>query len=160
QLAQQNAATPDAICAIPQDVRRFIEIQIDSLDEVDHTLLTTASVIGREFATAAVAAALETNAEQIEAACARLVRLGGFIVRAGVRAWPDSTPTELYAFRHDLYRELLYERLPETRRARSHARVAARLEAAWATRPDAIAAEIAEQFERGHCLVRAIPHHQ
>lgn len=75
-----------------------------------------------------------------------------------MRIWPDSTPTELYAFRHDLYRQLLYERLPATRRARSHARVGARLEAAWATRPDTIAAEIAEHFERGHYLVRAIPH--
>jgi predicted ATPase len=160
QLAQQNAATPDAIGAIPQDVRRFIELQIDSLDKADHPVLTAASVIGREFATAAVAAALEANAEQIEAACARLARLGVFIIRSGIGAWPDGTPSELYAFRHDLYREPLYERLPATRRAQSHARVGTRLEAAWATHPEAIAAEIAEHFERGHQFSRAIPHHQ
>ena len=159
-LAQQNATTPDAIGAIPQDVRRFIERQIDLLGEADHILLTAASVIRREFATAAVAAALETNVEQVEAACARLARLGVFIIRSGADAWPDGTSTELYAFRHDLFRELLYERLSATRRAQSHARVGARLEAAWATRPDAIAAEIAEHFERGRQLVRAIPHHQ
>ena len=160
ELAQQNAATPDALGAVPQDVRRFIERQIDLLDEANRTLLSAASVIRREFATAAVAAALEMNVEQIEAACARLARLGVFIVRSGAGAWPDGTPTEFYAFRHDLYRELLYERLSATRRAQSHARVGARLEAAWATRADAIAAEIAEHFERGHQVVRAIPHHQ
>ena len=96
----------------------------------------------------------------VETACGRLARQGVFIVKSGTAAWPDGTPVEHYAFRHDLYRELLYERLPATRRALSHARVGARLEAAWATRPDAIAAEIAEHFERGNELARAIPHHQ
>ena len=162
QLAKHDAAaaTPGAIVAIPQDVRRFIEGQIDELSEPDRALLTAASVIRREFATAAVAAALDTDIEQIETTCARLARQGVFIARSGSTPWPDGTPTELCTFRHDLYRELLYERLSATRRAQSHARVGARLEAAWATRPDAIAAEIAEHFERGNALARAIPHHQ
>jgi DNA-binding winged helix-turn-helix (wHTH) protein/predicted ATPase len=160
QLAHQNAATPDVISAIPQDVRRFIERQIDSLDEADRSLLSTASVIRREFATTAVAAALQTSVEHIEVACAQLARRGVFIVRSGAALWPDGRPTELYAFRHDLHRELLYERLPETRRAQSHARVGALLEAAFAARPDTIAAEIAEHFERGRDPARAIPHHQ
>ena len=118
--------------SIPHDVRRFIDRQIDELDEADRDLLTAASVIRREFATAAVAAALEANAEQVEAACARLARQGVFIVKSGSTIWPDGTPAELYAFRHDLYRELLYDRLPPTRRALMHARVGHRLEAAWA----------------------------
>ena len=161
ELAQQQdgaSATPGAVGAIPQDVRRFIERQINSLDEADRTLLTAASVIGREFATAAVAAGLEMNVEQVEAASARLVRLGVFITRSGTGAWPDGTPTELYAFRHDLYRELLYGRLSATRLVQNHARVGARLEAAWSTCPEAIAAEIAEHFERARQLARAIPH--
>lgn len=83
-----------------------------------------------------------------------------FIVWSGKDTWPDGTATELYTFRHDLYRELLYERLSATRRTQSHARMGARLEAAWTTRPDAIAAEIAEHFERGSAPARAIPHHQ
>ena len=122
--------------------------------------MTAASVIRREFATAAVAAALDDRRRAVEAACARLARQGVFIVKSGSATWPDGTPAELYAFRHDLYRELLYDRLPPTRRALSHARVGRRLEAAWAGRLDAIAAELAEHFERGNELVRAIPHHQ
>jgi predicted ATPase len=162
QLALQPsaAATPGAIMSIPHDVRRFIDRQIDDLDDGDRELLTAASVIRREFATAAVAAALETREDAVEAACARLVRQGVFIVKSGSATWPDGTPAELYAFRHDLYRELLYDRLPLTRRALSHARVGRRLEAAWTGRLDAIAAELAEHFERGNELVRAIPYHQ
>jgi DNA-binding winged helix-turn-helix (wHTH) protein/predicted ATPase len=162
QLALQSsaAATPGAIMSIPHDVRRFIDRQIDDLDDSDRELLTAASVIRREFATSAVAAALEAHEDAVEVACARLVRQGVFIVKSGSATWPDGTPAELYAFRHDLYRELLYDRLPLTRRALSHARVGHRLEAAWTGRLDAIAAELAEHFERGNELVRAIPYHQ
>jgi DNA-binding winged helix-turn-helix (wHTH) protein/predicted ATPase len=162
QLAQRNALarTPSAIVSIPPDVRRFIERQIDDLDAGDRDLLTVASVIRREFATAAVAAALETDPERVEADCARLARQGVFIVRSNSVVWPDGTYAEQYAFRHDLYRELLYDRLTATRRAASHARVGRRLEIAWAGRLDAIASELAEHFERGNERVRAIPHHQ
>ena len=161
-LAREDASrrTPAALASIPPDVRRFIDRQIDELAERDRALLAGASVIGREFATAAVAAALETDIETVETACARLARQGVFTARAGTTVWPDGTPAELYTFRHDLYRELLYDRLPATRRAHSHARVGRRLEAAWAGRLDAIAAELAEHFERAHEPVQAIPHHQ
>jgi DNA-binding winged helix-turn-helix (wHTH) protein/predicted ATPase len=162
QLAQEDALarTSGAIMTIPHDVRRFIERQIEDLDEGDRKLLAAASVIGREFATAAAGAALEASIETVELACARLARRGVFIAKSGPAAWPDGMNTELYRFRHDLYRELLYDRLPTSRRALCHACVGRRLEAAWATRPDAIAGELAEHFERGHEQVRAIPHHQ
>ncbi len=167
QLAQRPAAVPAlaAIGSIPHDIRRFIDRQIDELADSDREVLTAASVIGREFATAAVAAALDREVEEIEAVCARLARQGTFIgksvstVPAVPVAWPDGTRTESYTFRHDLYRELLYERLPSTRRALCHARVGRRLEAAWRGTLDSVAAEVAEHFERADEPARAIPYH-
>jgi predicted ATPase len=162
QLAQQREVhrTLGAIVSIPHDVRRFIDRQIDELEDGDRNLLAAASVIRREFATAAVAAALEDDVEHVEDACARLARQGVFIVKSGSATWPDGTHAELYTFRHDLYRELLYDRLPSTRRALNHARVGRRLETAWAGRLDAIASELAEHFERGNEFARSIPHYQ
>ena len=162
ELAQPEISgrAADAILSIPHDVRRFIDRQIDQLNASDRSLLTAASVIGREFATAAAAAALEIDVEKVETSCAYLSRQGVFIVRSASVTWPDGTPAELYSFRHDLYRELLYDRLPATRRALSHARVGRRLEVAWAGRLDAIASQLAEHFERGNELARAIPYHQ
>jgi predicted ATPase len=162
ELAQPEISgrTADAILSIPHGVRRFIDRQIDQLSASDRSLLTSASVIGREFATATAAAALEIDVEEVETSCAHLSRQGVFIVRCASVTWPDGTPAELYSFRHDLYRELLYDRLPATRRALSHARVGRRLEVAWAGRLDAIASQLAEHFERGNELARAIPYHQ
>jgi predicted ATPase len=69
-LAQRDARarTPATIVSIPDDVRRFIERQIDEVGENDCNLLTAARVISREFATAAIAATLKTNVEQLEVA--------------------------------------------------------------------------------------------
>ena len=159
QLVQQEDRTSSAIVAIPHDVRRFIDRQIDDLTESDRHLLTAASVIRREFASVAVAAAIEIDVDEVETACARLARQGAFVVNSGSIKWPEGTRSELYAFRQDLYRELLYDRLPATRRALYHVRVGRRLEAAWAGRLDAIASELAEHFERGNEPTRAIAHH-
>ena len=144
QLAKRDTLrrTPGVILSIPHDVRRFIDQQIDDIGESDRILLTAASVIGREFATAVVAAALEIDVEQVEADCAGLARKGVFIVKSGSTTWPDGTRAELCSFRHDLYRELLYDRLPATRRALSHARVARRTRSGldWPARRDCVAA--------------------
>jgi hypothetical protein len=103
---------------------------------------------------------VQSNSETVEEACARLARQGVFIVKSGSETWPDGTLVELYTFRHDLYRELLYDRLPATRRRLFHSRVGQRLELAWNDRLDVIAAELAEHFERANEVARAIPHHQ
>ena len=160
QLVQREVLTSDAVVSVPHDVRRFIDRQIDDLAESDQVMLSAASVVGREFATTAVAAALECDVDSVESCCARLARQGLFIGGAGAAAWPDGTQVDLYSFRHDLYRELLYARLPASRRASSHARLGRRLEAAWSRQLDEIAAELAEHFERGNEPGRAIRHHQ
>ena len=167
QLAQSTAAIPTlaAIGSIPPDVRRFIDRQVDELAEADRELLTAASVIGRKFAAAAVAAALKSEVEEIEVVGARLARQGIFIGQSASAtpavstAWPDGTRSESYTFRHDLYRELLYGRLPATRRALCHARVARRLKSAWRGTLDSIAAELADHFDRADEPARAIPYH-
>lgn len=159
RLAQPDtpADLAEAMATIPTGVRRYIEHQIDELETADRDLLMAGSVVRREFAAAAVAAVLDTEVRLVEDALPRLSR-SGIIFLSGGTSWPDGTRTDLYSFRHDLYRELLYQRLSPSGRVGAHARIGQRLELAWASQPDAIAAEIADHFERGDEPVRAIPH--
>ena len=81
--------TTKILLSIPRDVRRFIDRQIDLLGENDRKLLLTASVVGRKFATAAVASALRLMPEPVEACCKRLAEQWTFIVKSGYTTWPD-----------------------------------------------------------------------
>jgi DNA-binding winged helix-turn-helix (wHTH) protein/predicted ATPase len=161
QLARQpsGTATCGAIMAIPRDVRRFIDRQIDDLDDSDRELLGSASASFAAIRHRRVAAALERTSTRSKppargwhgraSLLPRQARAGG---RTGLPPALRLSPRPLPRASHD--------RLPATRRAIGHARVGRRLETAWTGHLDAIAAELAEHFERGNELVRSIPHHQ
>ena len=89
-------------------------------------------------------------------ACTGLARREQFLEAGGAEEWPDGTIAARYAFRHALYREVLYERVPPARRAALHTRVGLRLEAGYGERSSEIAAELAMHFERGRDLERAV----
>ena len=131
---------------IPPTLRAHIRDQLDALPAEDAALLRAASVAGRDFATATLAAALDRDPEDVEARCAALAERTRLIEhRNGGHAFP-----------HDLHREVLYELLPADVRARLHARVGAHL--ADAHGPDAadLAAELGFHFMAGRDPERAV----
>lgn len=146
--------------AIPANLRGMIELHLDTVDATDLEVLEAASAAALEFRSAGVAAALgKTEAEEIEAvekACERLVVRWHLLRDAGEETWPDGTRVSRYAFRHDLYRQVLYERLPGNRRRRFHQRIGERLEDAFATDPSRIAAELAAHFDQSGDDARAV----
>jgi tetratricopeptide (TPR) repeat protein len=74
--------------------------------------------------------------------------------------WPDGTVTAGYGFRHALYREILSERVPVSRRLRWHRQIGRRLEAGYGPRAREVAAELAEHFVHGRDYGRAVPYLQ
>lgn len=162
QLTQKDDAKlgSEAFADVPGNVRRLIRHQIENLREADCDLLMAASVIGRQFAPRLAAPVVGQPVEAVEKACARLANENAVIHASGVTTWPDSTRSDTYIFRHDLYREALYDRFAATARERAHLEVGRALEQAWAEQPDAIASELAEHFERGRDFGRAVPHLQ
>jgi DNA-binding SARP family transcriptional activator/predicted ATPase len=142
---------------IPDGVRDLIEQLRRRLDPDDAALLGAASLIGRRFSAAAVAAALGGDEDAVEARCDALARAGVFIDLVGTEDWPDGTVTSRYAFGHDLQTEVLYDLLPAGQRARMHARVGERLEAAFTTDGSA-AALLASHFVRARDAAKAVPH--
>ena len=141
---------------VPENLRQLLAWHLEQLPTVEQTLLEAASVAGREFAVAAVAAAMDCTVEDVEARCATLARRGQFLHVCGTDAWPDGTVATRYGFIHDVYRETLYEQVPSGRCTRWHLQIGRRLEVGYGTHGREGAAELAEHFVRGRDAARAV----
>jgi predicted ATPase/DNA-binding winged helix-turn-helix (wHTH) protein len=145
---------------VPESLRQLIERQIEQLRPEEQELLEAASVAGKEFAVAVVAAAVGRTVDEVEARCAILARRGQALQACGTDTWPDGTVATRYSFRHDFYRETLYARIPVGRRVRWHQQIGVRLEAGYGPRVWELATEVAAHFVRGRDTARAVPYLQ
>ena len=142
--------------AVPESLQDMVAQQIEQLQPEELRALEVASIIGLEFTTAAIAAALEEDVEHIEEWCEGLAQRGQFIQVLDVEDWPDGTLVARYRFTHTLYQEGLNQRLTGLRWVRFHQRIAERLEAAYTQHTDAIAAELAVHCEHGRKYAQAV----
>src|SRR6185312_3855195 len=150
-IVEQNgrwalSADPDEVAlGIPDDVRWIIAAQIERLPAFECALLEVASVAGRAFSAATVAGAARLATKDVERTLTALARQERFVRLSGGR----------FEFDHDLYRDVLYERVPSARRALLHREVAEREEASYGERACEIAAELAMHFEWSGDIRRA-----
>jgi DNA-binding winged helix-turn-helix (wHTH) protein len=134
---------------VPEGLKQLIDRQLERLPAEDQRLLEAASVAGRIFSAAAVAASLESTSDDVDEHCARLASRSVFI---------EESREGDYAFLHDLYQRVLYDRLSKSRRARLHRRVAEFEVQAHAGQLRELAAQLAVHFERGGDPANAIEH--
>ena len=152
-------AEVDTITAVvPPTLRALIEYQLAHCSPEDQTLLEAASVAGVEFAAVTAAAGLEYADEAVEARCAALAHQGRFLQARSHAAWPDGTVTACYGFRHALYQDVLYQRVPAGRRTRWHARIGIRLAQGFGEEAGDMAAAVAMHCVRGRLLLQAVPY--
>lgn len=141
---------------IPASLRELIAMQAGRCTVAEQQVLEIAGLAGMEFAAAAVAAAMQQPVESIESVCDGLARHGRFIEDRGLSIWPDGTASARYRFRHALYQAVLPGSLGAGPRARAHAAIGARLEAAYGERAREVAAELALHFQQAPDLPRAV----
>ncbi|MEX2260873.1 MAG: AAA family ATPase [Bryobacteraceae bacterium] len=151
----QGAGLDDLNRAVPDTLRQLIEQQLGMAVSEDREILEAASVAGRVFSAAALAAGIGAAEDEVEIRCDRLARGNQFLTSSGTVEWPDGTVSGRYGFVHDLHREVFYERIPPGRKARLHLRIGARLEAAYGGLAPESAAELALHFIRGRDAGRA-----
>jgi hypothetical protein len=145
---------------MPDTLRQLVAQQFGRLSPEQQHVLEAACVMGMESTVAAMAAGTAMTDVAIETQCATLARQGQFLQAQGVEAWPDGTLTGQYRFRHVLYQQVMYERLPVAQRIRLHMQIGARLEAGYGTQATMRAAELAMHFARGQAVVQALPYWQ
>jgi tetratricopeptide (TPR) repeat protein len=132
-------ATEDQ-AAIPEGVREVLRRRLDRLPAGGADLLAAAAVLGQEFRLGLLGAVGGVPAE------AQLALLDQAVQARLVERAPGSVAG--YRFTHALLREVLYERLPATRRAALHRRAGQAVEERFAADLEPHLAELAHHFRQ------------
>lgn len=144
--------------AIPEMLTGIIEGYVEQLAPDRRALLEAASVCGAEFRVSTVARVLQVESAGLALTCAELTRGQRWLRDPAPDDTNDAFDTRC-AFRHALYREVIYARLGLNARVALHRKVAAVLESERAQGAGIGAAELASHFERGRELVPAVRYH-
>jgi DNA-binding winged helix-turn-helix (wHTH) protein/tetratricopeptide (TPR) repeat protein len=148
---------------VPETLHQMLEIRVERLSEIEQRVLKSASIAGRRFSAWSVAAMLNTGMAEAEDICDSLTQRLQFLRPGRAAGVLGAGESAHYEFRHSLYREALYRRIPEGQRARWHRRLAERAEellpdsnglAASETALE-LASELALHFEQGRDFERA-----
>jgi tetratricopeptide (TPR) repeat protein len=103
----------------PASIKQLLDMQLDRLPAAAQRVLEAASIVGSEFSTNLVAAALGLSVEEVDDTCDSLVRQSLFI---------HAEPEDRYGVNHALVQEVCLERSSPARRQRWHRLVAEALE--------------------------------
>src|SRR5215475_10101307 len=155
-----RAGRESQVASLPEGVRQLLLRRLEALPPAVRRVLEAASVVGKAFTVAAVAAGSQAPEEDVEAVCDGLAAQQHLLDDAGLRVWPDGTSGGRYRFQHALYQQALYEQIGTVRRRQLHQRIGARLEAGYGARAGEIAARLAVHFERGGATAQAVRYAQ
>lgn len=150
----------DVATIVPESIRQLAEKNFNQLKPEEQHLLEAASVVGMDFSAAAIVTGDERRIPEIETLSERLVRRSQFLFQKGVPTLRDRRRATRYAFRHALYRDVVYTQIPAGRREQLHRQIATWAEEAYRMRLDDHALEIAEHFERAHDYLRALAYRE
>ena len=92
---------------------------------------------------------------EIERVCDSFVRRHRFLEQHGYVEWPDGTVATHYRFVHELYHNVVYERVPAAWGAAARG-VGLRVERAWGGRSAEEAAQLTAHLEVGRDWARAV----
>ena len=156
QPAVVSFSPQEILSVVPPSIRQVIEKQFARLTPAEQRLLEAASIAGMNFSAAAVGAATEDEAIQVETLCESLVQRRLFLQPSGNRVAIERRLSERYQFRHSLYRDVVSVHVTTARQRLLHLRIGEWKEAAYGPQARTVAAELAMHFERGRDFRRAI----
>jgi DNA-binding winged helix-turn-helix (wHTH) protein/tetratricopeptide (TPR) repeat protein len=151
QGADGEAAARLVGMAVPENLTAIIDHYVARLDSEQRALLSVAAVCGIEFRVTTVSDALEREAGSVGMMCEALAR-----AQLWLNASRDGALERPYAFRHALFRQVLYKRIAPAARAQIHRQVGAALERERAAGVPVSAVELATHFECGRDPMTAL----
>jgi hypothetical protein len=144
---------------IPNSLRMLVEEQVERLEREPRRLLEIASVVGETFSAALVAHAAPQDVTLVERSFEDLCRRSPLVTHRDAARLPDGTASAAYAFVHEFYRQVVYERLPTATLMDLHRRIGTELELGYGAHAPEISSELAMHFDRGHDFPRAVKHY-
>jgi DNA-binding winged helix-turn-helix (wHTH) protein/tetratricopeptide (TPR) repeat protein len=141
--------------AVPENLAAIIDHYIAKLGSESRGLLAAAAVCGVEFRVDTVALALERDIASVALDCEDLVREQVWLSVPRLRR--EERAAELpYAFRHALFRQVLYDRTAPSARTQLHHKVGSALERERSAGVPVAAAELAMHFDRARQPLTAL----
>jgi DNA-binding winged helix-turn-helix (wHTH) protein/tetratricopeptide (TPR) repeat protein len=144
--------------AVPTELRPLVAAQVERLGEEERVALEAASLVGRRFSAALVAAALDVDLVAVECRLAGMADAGLLVCADGTGVWPDGTMAGAFRFTHFFYQSVIRDRVLPARRQQLHRRIADCLERAWGGHAGEIAADLAHHLEAAGLGERAVPY--
>jgi len=141
-----NAGQAELLATIPVGLVPLIERALDALDPDELSILEAAAVVGFEFDAGCVAAGLDRRLPETEVSLAVMARRPDHISATGATTWAQGTASTSYAFSHQLYRDVIHDRIAAGRKVELHRRVGLSLEAGHQGTGDERAATLADHF--------------
>lgn len=135
---------------VPSELRELMHLHFDALDASQQALIEAASVVGTDFCSRSVAAALGTDVDLVEKDCEELVLHHSILRRGTPQTWPDGETCAAYSFSHALRGSAAYARITVTKRARYHRAIAEHLVQGYGEQSNQVDTEIAHHFLRAH----------
>lgn len=147
EVLRESGATPGPV--EPADVRGVLDHRLSRLSEPAREVVTLAACVGRDFTLDLLIEACDLGED--------------VVVRQVDDLWRRRILEERgrgYDFAHDLLREAAYRMISPPRRWLLHRRLAQALQLLWPDRLDEVAAQLADQYDRGGQLERALPFYE
>ncbi|MGO9657379.1 MAG: AAA family ATPase [Acidimicrobiales bacterium] len=133
---------------IPEVLERLIRSRVDRLGPQPREIITSASVLGREFGLSLLAAVAEPDGD--------LGRALAELCATGLLTEVRQLPEPIYRFRHALIQDAIYEGMLRSQRHQLHARAAWGLETASADRLPEVAAVLGHHYAAAGETERAV----
>ena len=141
---------------VPETLRHVLELQLEQLTGDERLVLACASVAGEKFSAPDVATMLPDVPTAPDTVCDALAARGQFLRAPAAPDLPDGSRESVYEFKHALYRDALYRRVPATTRIRYHHRLADALDASRAAGRAELAGAAAAHYEAARVYDRAV----
>lgn len=140
----------------PPSLARIIEGEIGRLPREAQEVLAAASLSDGLFCAAEHALAADVDEERFEVVCDDLVRTTSLIRRAETALLPNGRRVQRYAFRHAIFRDVVYDRQSATRRVLAHRMIGERLRKLYEADLRRCASALARHFVLGEMWTGAI----